>query len=244
MFGSFGWPGTGARNHAPPEEDTGPNFAQPLAVRIAFVALWVTAAMALGPLARAQDTFRKDATEAPVIQTSKTIPPFTTKQKFRFYVQTTFTPFALTGPVLGAAATQWTTRNPPEWGQGFAGYGQRVLSGYSRQVIANIVGLGVMFADGEDPRHYPTGRRGIWKRGVYAARETFVSRRVAGGEMPDYSRIIGAYAAGFASNAWYPARYSNAKDALYRGSTALVSDIVWQEFKEFWPDIRRKLRGR
>ena len=209
----------------------------------AVLATVVVVVIAFASAGRAQDDPPKDATEAPVVATSKEVPSFTTEQKFRFYWQTTFTPFALTGPVLGAAATQWTSRNPPEWGQGFPGYGRRVLSGYSRQVIANTVGLGVVLADGEDPRHYPTGKHGIWKRGLYAARQTFVSRRVSGGEMPDYSRIVGAYAAGFASNAWYPAPYSNLKDALYRGSTALASDIVWQEFKEFWPDIRRKVRG-
>jgi hypothetical protein len=86
-------------------------------------------------------------------------------------------------------------------------------------VIANTVGLGVIFADGEDPRHYPTGQHGIWKRGLFAARQTLISRKVSGGEMPDFSRIAGAYAAGFVSNAWYPARYANTRDALYRGST-------------------------
>jgi len=244
MFGSFDRLGAEVRSTASKGGHTADGFVPSSAVRIAFLILYLSGAVTWATLAQAQDSFVKDATEAPVTQTSKKIPPFTTKQKYRFYWQTTYTPFALTGPVLGAAVTQWTTRNPPEWGQGSPGYGRRVLSGYSRQVIANTIGLGVMSADGEDPRHYPTGKSGIWKRGLYAARETFISRRVSGGEMPDYSRIVGAYAAGFASNAWYPARYSNTKDALYRGSTALASDIIWQEFKEFWPDIRHKLRGR
>jgi len=129
-------------------------------------------------------------------------------------------------------------------GQGFPGYGRRLLSGYSRQVIENTVGLGVAFAVREDPRRRPTGEHGIWKRGVYAARQAFVSHNASGGLMPAYSRIVGAYAAGFVSNAWYPAPYSNVYSALYRGSTALASDIVWQEFREFWPDVHRKLFGR
>lgn len=188
----------------------------------------------------AQQQAAPDPTEAPVNEKSKKIPRFTVADRLRFYEQTTFVPFAFTGPVLGAAVTQWTTRNPPEWGQGFPGYGRRVLSGYSRQVIANTVGLGVAFAAHEDPRHYPTGEHGVWQRGLHAARDALVSRNSeTGGLMPAYSRIAGAYAAGFVSNAWYPARYSNVHDALYRGTTALASDIVWQEFKEFWPDIRR-----
>jgi hypothetical protein len=244
MSRSFDRRGAASRIAWAQRQRTAGEVVRPSAARFAVTALCVLVGIGLGPAARAQNIFGSDATEAPVTQTSKRTPSFTTAQKFRFYVQSTFSPLSLTGPVIGAAATQWTSGNPPEWGLGFPGYGRRLLSGYSRQVIANTVGLGVMFADGEDPRHYPTGKQGIWKRGLYAARETFVSRRVSGGEMPDYSRIVGAYAAGFVSNAWYPAPYSNTKDALYRGSTALASDMVWQEFKEFWPDIHRKLLRR
>jgi len=184
-----------------------------------------------------------DPTTAPVTDASKRPAPFTKRDRIRFYEKTTFTPFALAGPIAGAAVTQWTTGNPPQWGQGFPGYGRRLLSGYSRQVISNTIGLGVAYVAKEDPRRRPTGEQGVWKRGLYAARGAFVSHTASGGLMPAYSRIVGSYAAGFVSNAWYPAPYSNFHSALYRGSTALASDIVWQEFKEFWPDARRKLRG-
>ena len=168
----------------------------------------------------------------------------TIHDRIRRYRRDTFSPYALLGPLAGAAWTEWTTRNPPEWGQGFEGYGRRLLSGYSRQVIANSIGLGVAMALHEDPRHQPTGKQEFWKRALFAAREAVVSRNASGGPMPAYSRIIGAYTAGFVSNAWYPPQYSNIHSALYRGSTALASDIIWQEFKEFWPDVHRKLELR
>ena len=197
------------------------------------------------PAGQAPPPAASDPTEAPVTEKSKKVPRFTPEDRARYYQQTTFSPFAFSGPLAGAAVIEWTTHNPPEWDQGFAGFGRRVASGYGRQVIANTIGLGVAFAANEDPRHYPTGQHGVWKRGLYAAREAFVSRSATTGAlMPAYSRIAGAYAAGFISNAWYPPPYSNVHSALYRGSTALVSDIVWQEFKEFWPDVRRKLRNR
>jgi hypothetical protein len=181
-----------------------------------------------------------DPTTAPVSDKSKKRVRFTIEDRLRFYRQTTFSPFATVGPITGAALTQWITGNPPEWGQGFPGYGRRLLSGYSRQVIANSVALGVAFFANEDPRRRPTGEQGVWRRGLFAARGAFVSHNLSGGLMPAYSRIFGAYAAGFASNSWYPAPYSNFHSALYRGSTAVASDIVWQEFKEFWPDVHRK----
>jgi hypothetical protein len=181
-----------------------------------------------------------DPSLAPVTDKSDKPARFTSKDRLRFYWHSTFTPFASVGPVAGSALTQWTTGNPPEWGQGFPGYGRRLLSGYSRQAIANTIGLGVSAVAHEDPRHYPTGEHGVWRRGLFAARQAFVSHNPSGGLMPAYSRIIGAYGAGFVSNAWYPPHSSNIHSALYRGSTALASDIIWQEFKEFWPDARRR----
>jgi len=222
----------------------GIRLRKPARSNLAALLTAIAALSCLPSTLRGQQTATPDATEAPVTEKSKKVPRFTPEDRVKFYQQTTFSPFALTGPIAGAAFVQWTTHNPPEWQQGFAGYGRRLMSGYSRQVIANTIGLGVAFAANEDPRHFPTGQHGPWKRGLFAARQAFVSHNsTTGGLMPAYSRIVGVYAAGFISNAWYPPPYSNVHSALYRGSTALVSDIVWQEFKEFWPDVRRKLRG-
>jgi len=195
-------------------------------------------------MAQQEQELHHDSTTAPVTEKSNKPARFTFHDRVRFYYQTTFSPFAFTGPLAGAAVTLWGTGNPPEWGQGFPGYGRRLLSGYSRQVIANTIGFGVALAADEDPRHYFTGEKGFIRRGLFAAREAVVSHNSSGGLMPAYSRIIGEYSAGFISNAWYPPPYSNVHSALFRGSTALASDIIWQEFKEFWPDVRSKLRGR
>ncbi len=212
--------------------------------RIAALFLAMLGSIGLAPQSQAQQG-HFNPVKPLAAQKPKKSPPFTAQDRLRYYEKTTFSPLALTGPVLGAAFTEWTTRNPPEWGQGVPGLGRRVLSGYTRQLISNTIILGVGFADHEDPRHYRTGQQGFWKRGLYAAREVVVSRNAGTGElMPAYSRIIGDYAAGFVSNTWYPAQFSNVHDALWRGSTALASDIIWQELKEFWPDVHRKLRLR
>jgi hypothetical protein len=212
--------------------------------RLAKLSLILFTATLWAPVLWAQDGGASDPTIAPPPGQSNPPESFTAASRFRYYTQTTFSPFALVAPVLGASSTEWITGNPPEWGQGIPGFGRRLLSGYTRQVISNTITLGVSMADREDPRHYRTGQHGFWKRGLFAAREAVISRDVHGGLMPAYSRIAGDYAAGFISNTWYPSRESNFHDALYRGSTALASDIIYQEFKEFWPEVRRKLRPR
>ena len=213
------------------------SFSWPLALVTIFIAMTFSLFL---PALSGQE-LQTDPTTAPVTDKSNQPSRFTFRDRLRFYQQTTFSPFALTGPIAGAAVTQWGTGNPPEWGQGFPGYGRRLVSGYGRQVISNSIGFGVALAAREDPRHYPTGEHAIWKRALFAARQSVLSHIPSGRLMPAYSRIIGDYSAGFISNVWYPRPYANVHSALYRGSTALASDIVWQEFKEFWPDVHRKL---
>jgi hypothetical protein len=161
-----------------------------------------------------------------------------------FYARNTYGPTSFLGPAVGAALTQWVTGNPREWGQGFGGYGRRLASGYSRNVIANSIALPIAAFDHEDPRYFPSNRRGIWPRAQYALVHAFVVRNEAGREMPAYSRIIGAYGAGFASNTWYPRSSADTKHALYRGSTALASSMAYTVLLEFWPDAMRLMHLR
>jgi hypothetical protein len=170
--------------------------------------------------------------------------PITFRERFEHYLKDTYGPVSLIGPGAGAALTQWITHNPRQWGQGFDGYGRRVASGYGRNVISNTVALPIAYLDREDPRYYPSKRSGIWPRARYALVHTFVARKTTGGEMLGFSRIAGTYAAAFAANAWYPASSADTAHALYRGSTAMASGIVYNELREFWPDLKRILLRR
>lgn len=147
-------------------------------------------------------------------------------------------PENMLGPLLGASVGQ-ARNSPPEWGQGSEGFGQRLASGYGRNVIARTIALGIASADHEDSRYFPSKETGIWKRTKYAMISTVVSRKPDGRAMPAYSQIAGAYGAAFIANAWEPPSQADAGHALQRGSTALLSSMGWHVFEEFWPDIRR-----
>lgn len=212
---------------------------------LAPVLLGLIGLSAPAPTLRAQQPVIPGQAKPPVADNTANARRFTGEDRLRYYGRKTFTPSSVVAPALGAAFTGWTTGIPRQWGQGLPGFGRRLVSGYSRQVIANSAGLGIGFVDHEDPRHYSTGQHGIWRRGLYAASEAVVSRKAGTVElMPAYSRIIGDYTAGLISNAWYPSPLSSVHDGLWRGTTALASDVLWQEFKEFWPDLRRRLRFR
>lgn len=160
--------------------------------------------------------------------------------RFDIYMKSTFGPQSFPGTIFGAEWGQWR-KNPPEWGTGAKGFGRQFASGYGRNIVSNTFQFGVAAADGEDPRYPQSGERGIWRRVRHAVAYTFVSRRVGGGTTFAWSRFAGRYGSALVSNAWYPRYERTADDTLYRGTTALFSDVVGNMFYEFEPDLKRKL---
>lgn len=162
----------------------------------------------------------------------------TFRDRVKIYEHSFVEPETLIGPLMGAGIAQLRD-TPPEWQQGAAGYGRRFASGYGRSVISRTIALGVAAADHEDSRYFPSGDRGTWRRTRHALVATFVSRTTSGGSMPAVSRFTGIYGAAFIANSWEPASQDNTRDAVERGSTALLSSVGWHVFQEFWPDIRQ-----
>ncbi len=164
--------------------------------------------------------------------------PYTEHQRFHDYLRLTFGPAGFTGPLLGAAWDQ-ALNQPPEWRQGFAGYGRRLASDYARSVIGNTIRFGVGSLDGEDPRYRPSSARAIWPRARHAIVRTFVYRGPREHSRIALSALAGAYGAAFIANAWYPGPDANVPYALLRGTTAMLSSVGFNLLREFWPRFRR-----
>jgi hypothetical protein len=160
--------------------------------------------------------------------------PRTFKERFADYRSTTFSPWALFMPAVGAGLAQ-ATNYPPEWQQGMEGFGKRVASGYAGSVVDSTIGFGVAMIDHEDLR-YPLStysKSEIMHRTGHVISYTFVPRKEGGGRRFGWSRIIGAYGSGFVANTWYPSRHSDTRNALYLGSMNLVGDVAVNLLKEF-----------
>ena len=160
--------------------------------------------------------------------------PRTFRERFADYRSTTFSPWALFMPSVGAGLAQ-ATDYPPEWHQGMEGFGKRLASGYAGSVVDSTIGFGVAMIDHEDLRYplstYPKNE--IMHRTGHAISYTFVPRKEGGGRRFGWSRLIGAYGAGFTANTWYPAQHSDTRNALYIGSMNLVGDVAVNLLKEF-----------
>jgi hypothetical protein len=163
-------------------------------------------------------------------------------ERFDIYRHSISNPDSVIGPAFGATLSQ-ANDDPPEWGQGGAGYGRRFGSNYGRMLITRTLRFGIAAADHEDPLFHPSNETTVWRRARYATVHYFIVRTDGGTEMPALSRLGGVYGAAFASNAWYPASHATTGHALLRGTTALLAGVGWNVFREFWPDIKGTLHG-
>lgn len=172
------------------------------------------------------------------------VPPrrLSLSERWDFYLHSIKSPNTVAGPAFGALVNQ-ANDDPPEWGQGAAGYARRFGSGYGRMLITRTLRFGIAAADHEDPLFHPSSEHGIWRRARYATIHYFVVQSDGGGPMPAFSRFGSVYGAAFISNAWYPSSHATTQHALLRGTTALGASVGWNLFREFWPDIKNALHG-
>jgi YD repeat-containing protein len=83
---------------------------------------------------------------------------------------------------------------------------------------------------------------GTWRRTKYALHETLFTHRDSGGETLATWRLGSAYSAAFLANQWRPDRVNTTGLSLREGTTQLGFDALGNLRREFWPDIRKKLR--
>ena len=167
--------------------------------------------------------------------------PLTVGGKFRFYVKATYGPGALAGTAVWSGVNQWRDA-PDEWGQGMAGYGRRYASRAGQRTVSNSIRFGIGAALREDPRYFPSERKGILPRMSHALASTFVTRTDSGGRRFAVSSFAGTLGSAFISNTWHPAREDDTNHAFKRAGISLAVDTGMNVFQEFWPDVKRGLR--
>jgi hypothetical protein len=163
------------------------------------------------------------------------------KSKLHYHAESTYAPTAILGLAAYAGALQ-AIDTPEEWGHGGAAYGKRFASMMAWSGIHSSLAFGLDSTLHQDPRYYPSGSGGFWRRAGHALRGTILTRTDSGGETVSTWRIGSAYGSAFLSNMWYPDRLNTARLGLIQGSVTLGFDLVSNLRLEFWPDLKRKLR--
>lgn len=171
------------------------------------------------------------------------VPPVTTKDSFRMAALNSFDPyvFPFVGFVAGLAHLQ---NQEPSLGQGAAGYSKRYATALADNSMGNFMTTAVLpSALRQDPRYFALGEGSFLHRLAYAASRSVVTRSRSGARQFNLSEIGGNGVAAALSNLYYSPENRSFTGTLTRWGAQVMWDTLSNELKEFWPDVRRKLRG-
>jgi hypothetical protein len=168
--------------------------------------------------------------------------PLSSGQKFRLALRTSYDPvsFAIPAIIAGVEQSQNTFSG---YGQGAQGYAKRYGASYGDGFIGNMIGNAILPSLlHQDPRYFYKGTGTIRSRALYAMSTAFICKGDNGRWQPNYSFILGNFAAAGLSNAYYPASDRNGAgltitNALIDTASGAATSLI-QEFL-----IKRISRG-
>ena len=157
----------------------------------------------------------------------------TQQQKLNNYFFEAFGPYPLAWTMIVAGYHQ-AKCNPPDWREGFAGYGERYASDFGNSALNITTRFALAEAMHEDTLYYRCACSGVWPRLKHAVYWTaFVHRGVDGRTALAVPAIAAPYVANMtAVYGWYPRRY-DAKDAFRMGNYGVLSYLVGNISLEF-----------
>ncbi len=167
--------------------------------------------------------------------------PLTAGEKFKIATEDSVDrgTFLLAGIFAGEGML---TNSNKDFGHGAAGFGRYYGTAYGDLAIGNYMSEAVFpTLLHQDPRYFRRGTGTKWSRLGYAIGQTFWTHRDSdGGRQFNYSEILGNSAAVAISNAYYVDN-RDASSAVSKLGVQIGIDMTANLFREFWPDIERKL---
>jgi Carboxypeptidase regulatory-like domain len=171
--------------------------------------------------------------------------PLNAHQKFRLAWRITIDPVSVL--IAGAfAGVQQAQNSFSGYGQGAQGYGKRFGASYADYVSGTFLGSAIFPAVlKQDPRYFYKGTGSTKSRMLYALANAVICKGDNRRWQPNYSNVLGSFAAGGISNLYYPAQNRNGvgltleNGAIGVGASAAAN--VLQEFvvKKFTPNTPR-----
>ena len=167
--------------------------------------------------------------------------PLTAKEKFKLGAEDAFDPYAF--PLAGVLAAIAQARDDdPSWGQGWPSFGKRYAAGFGDTVIGSFMTTGLFPSVlREDPRYFRKGTGGFRNRSLYALKRLVVTRTDSGSNTFNFSEFGGNAVAAGISLTYHSREERSASNFMSDWATQIAIDVIANQCKEFWPDIRHKL---
>jgi hypothetical protein len=187
------------------------------------------------------------------------VPPLTSKQKFAVVVRGSFDYVQYPWYAFLSGISQ-AENSEPGYGQGWEGYGKRYGAAFADGTIENLMTGAILPAVlHQDPRYFQSGHGSFTHRTWYAISRNLITRVDSGKNDFNYSEVVGgAAAAAISTYSYHPKgkyvttttpgvlRYIPSDRTLTNTgkvwATQYAYDTLTLVVKEFWPDIRRKIR--
>jgi hypothetical protein len=187
------------------------------------------------------------------------VPPLTTKQKYAVVARGSFDYIQV--PWYGfLSAVSQAQDSEPGFGQGWGGYGKRFAASFADGTIENFM-TGAILPSllRQDPRYFQLGQGSFAHRTWYSMSRNLITRADSGKNQFNYSEVVGgAMSAAISTYGYHPrskfVTTTTPEELRFIPSDRTLSNTakVWGTqygydtmtlvVKEFWPDIRRKLR--
>jgi hypothetical protein len=177
------------------------------------------------------------------VQNAGNIKPLTAGQKFAVVARGSFDPVQIVWYAALSGISQ-AEDSEPGFGQGAVGYGERYGSYAADGTIENFfVGAILPSVLHQDPRYFQSGRGSFFDRTGYAVSRIFVTRTDSGHHQFNFSEIFGAaMASAISTYSYHPRSDRTLDNTASVWGTEVGYDTITLVVKEFWPDIRRKLK--
>jgi len=177
------------------------------------------------------------------LENADQVPPMTSGQKFKAVARGSFDPvqYFWYGFLAGISQAQ---DSEPGYGQGAAGYGKRYGAALADGTIENfITGAVLPSLLRQDPRFFQSGKGGFGRRAGYAVSCIFVTRTDSGHKQFNFSEVLGSAAsAGISTYSYHPSGDRTVANTMSVWGSQVGYDTLTIVVKEFWPDIRRKMK--
>jgi hypothetical protein len=167
--------------------------------------------------------------------------PLTAGQRWHDYWMQTAGPGAVLSEAVSAGVSQWKD-SPPEWGQGWKGYGQRFGSDLAYNAVRNTLLHGTAALVHEDIRYFASEKETVTGRIAYALASPVTARRRSGTRSISISGVTGIVGVSLISRAWSPRRWQGPGDVAISAALTYAGTAGVNLAREFVPGIVRHFR--
>lgn len=164
------------------------------------------------------------------------------KDKFYLFLRDSVDPETFLAAGFDAGISQAENDDAP-FGQGGEGYAKRVAASYTDEAQFRFFkefAYPTIFS--EDPRYYRIGQGPIRRRVLHAVAHSVVAYNDHGTPMFNFSEWLGEISGVSISNLYHPGAKRGFAPAAQGIAFDVGLDIGYDELREFWPEIARKLR--